>query len=140
LYPNPEYQALIESAYDAGALFPLASLCQTFPNESRDAILAYAQSASFTQFLYEQNGNPGFNRLLAAFASGMNCERGIEEALGTDLGSLEGSWRRENFADQAWTKTYEEFLPWIILLLVVLVGPLILVLAVIRNRSARMEL
>jgi hypothetical protein len=140
LYPNPEYQALIESAYDSGSLFPLASLCQTFPNGSQDALLAYAQSASFTQFLYDQYGNPGFNRLLAAFASGMSCERGIEEALGTDLGSLEGSWRRENFADQAWMKTYEEFLPWIILLLVVLLGPLILVLAVIRNRSARMDL
>ena len=140
LYPNPEYQALIESAYDATELFPLASLCQTFPNDSQDALLAYAQSASFTQFLYDEYGNPGLNRLLAAFASGMNCERGIEEALGTDLGSLEGSWRRENFADQAWMKTYEEFLPWIILLLVVLMGPLILVLAVSRNRSARMEL
>jgi hypothetical protein len=140
LYPNPEYQALIESAYDSGDLFPLASLCQTFPNQSQDALLAYAQSASFTQFLYDQYGNPGFNRLLAAYASGMNCERGIEEALGTDLVSLERSWRSENFADQAWTKTYEEFLPWIILLLVVLAGPLILILVVIRNRSARMDL
>lgn len=140
LYPNPEYQALIESAYDSGDLFPLASLCQIFPNDSQDALLAYAQSASFTQFLYDQYGNPGFNRLMAAYASGMNCERGIEEALGTDLVSLEGSWRRENFTDQAWTKTYEEFLPWIILLLVVLAGPLILVLVVIRNRSARMDL
>ena len=79
LYPNPEYQALIESAYDSGELFPLASLCQTFPNESQDALLAYAQSASFTKFLYDQYGNPGFNRLIAAFASGMNCERGVEE-------------------------------------------------------------
>ena len=140
LYPNPEYQALIESAYDSGELFPLTSLCQTFPNESQDALLAYAQSASFTGFLYDQYGNPGFNRLLAAFASGMNCERGVEEALGTDLVSLEGSWRRENFADQAWTKTYEEFLPWIILLLVVLAGPLILALAVFRNRSSRTDL
>jgi hypothetical protein len=140
LYPNPEYQARIESAYDSGDLFPFTSLCQAFPNDSQDALLAYAQSASFTQFLYEQFGNPGFNRLMAAYAQGMNCERGIEQALGASLISLEGSWRGENFADQALTKAYQEFLPWIILLLVVLAGPLILALVVFRNRSARMDL
>lgn len=140
LYPNPEYQALIESAYDSGELFSIVSLCETFPNNSQDALLAYAQSASFIQFLYDQYGNPGFNRLIAAYASGMNCERGVEEALGEDLLSLEGSWQRENFSDQAWIKTYQEFLPWLILLLVILAGPLIIALAVFRNRSSRKDL
>ena len=131
---------MIESAYDSGELFSIVSLCETFPNNSQDALLAYAQSASFTQFLYDQYGNPGFNRLIAAYASGLNCERGVEEALGEDLLSLEGSWQRENFSDQAWNKTYQEFLPWLILLLVILAGPLIIALAVFRNRSSRKDL
>lgn len=140
LYPNPEYQALIESAYDSGDLLPIAALCQAFPNDSQGALLAYAESVSFTQFLYEEYGNPGFNRLMAAYASGMNCERGVEEALGKDLASLEGSWWRENFSEKVWTKTLQDFLPWMILLLVVLAGPIILAIAVIRNRPKRMEL
>ncbi|MEE9189102.1 MAG: peptidase MA family metallohydrolase, partial [Anaerolineales bacterium] len=76
LYPNPEYQVLIESAYESEELLALASLCQSFPNDPQGGFLAYAESASFTQFLYDQYGRPGLNRLMAAYASGMSCERG----------------------------------------------------------------
>jgi hypothetical protein len=140
LYPNPEYQVLIESAFESEELLPLASLCQSFPNDPQGALLAYAESASFTQYLYGQYGQPGFNRLMAAYASGMSCERGIEEALGSNLTSLEGSWRRENFAGITLTKSVQEFLPWLILLLVVLAGPIILAVVVIRNKPERSDL
>ncbi|MBE9474702.1 MAG: hypothetical protein IMY85_07400, partial [Chloroflexi bacterium] len=140
LYPNPEYQVLIESAFESEELLPLASLCQSFPNDPQGALLAYAESASFTQYLYDQYGQPGFNRLMAAYASGMSCERGIEEALGSNLTSLEGSWRRENFAGITLTKSVQEFLPWLILLLVVLAGPIILAVVVIRNKPERSDL
>ena len=140
LYPNPEYQVLIESAFESDELLPLASLCQSFPNDPQGTLLAYAESASFTQFLYDQYGQPGFNRLIAAYASGMSCERGIEEALGSNLASLDASWRRENFAGLKLSKSIQEFLPWLILLLVVLAGPIILAVAFIRNKPGRSEL
>jgi hypothetical protein len=140
LYPNPEYQILMDSAFESEQLIPLASLCESFPNDPQRGLLAYAQSASFTQYLYEQFGQPGFNRLMAAYASGMSCERGIEEALDTDLVGLEASWRRENFTDLTIARTYEEYVPWLVLLLVILAGPIIVAVIVIRRRPTRTEL
>jgi hypothetical protein len=139
MYPNPEYQVLINNAFEAEQLLPFASLCQSFPNDPQRGLLAYAQSASFTQFLYDQFGQPGFNRLMAAYASGMGCERGVEEALGTDLAGLEASWRRENFTDLSLTKTYQEYLPWLVILLLLLAGPIIYMMSVLRGRPARAE-
>ncbi len=140
LYPNPEYQVLVESAFESEELLPLATLCQSFPNDPQGALFAYAESASFTQFLFEQYGQPGFNRLMAAYASGMSCEQGIEEALGSDLASLETNWRRENFTNLTLVKSIQEYLPWLILLFVVLVGPIILLVTAIRNKPGRSEL
>ena len=139
-YPNPEYQILIESAFESEQLIPLASLCGSFPNDPQRGLLAYAQSASFTQYLYDQFGQPGLNRLMAVYASGMSCERGIEEAMGTDLAGLETSWRRENFTDLTIAKTYQEFIPWLVLLLVILSGPVILAILFVRRRPVRAEL
>ncbi len=140
LYPNPEYQVLLENAFESEELLPLSSLCQSFPNGPQGTLLAYAESASFTKFLFEQYGQPGFNRLMAAYASGMSCERGIEEALGTNLANLEANWRRENFAIITMTRSVQEFLPWVILLLVVLAGPIILLVSALRYKSGRSEL
>ncbi len=140
LYPNPEYQVLIENAFEAEQLLPFVSLCQSFPNDPQRGLLAYAQSASFTQFLYDQFGQPGFNRLMAVYASGMGCERGVEEALGTNLAGLEASWRRENFTDLTVIKTYQEYLPWLFILLLLLAGPIIYTVSVLRGRPMRAEL
>lgn len=139
LYTNPEYQAIIETAFETGGLLPISSLCQGFPNDSQQAVLAYSESASFTQYLHAQVGNPGFNRLMAAYASGMGCEQGIQQALGTDLTRLEGNWRRDEFSDQLWSRTVQDFLPWLVLLAAILVGPLILAVLFIRRRPGRME-
>ena len=139
LYPNPEYTVLVENAFEAGELIPLDALCQSFPSDPQQALLAYAQSASFTQFLYDQFGEPGFNRMMAAYASGLNCERGIEEALGSNLATLEENWQRTSFTGVTLGIAFREMLPWLFLLLIILAGPLILIGAVIRKRPARKE-
>jgi hypothetical protein len=140
LYPNPEYQILMDRAFESGQLIPLASLCESFPNDPQRGLLAYAQSASFTLYLYEQYGQPGFNRLMAAYASGMSCERGVAEALGTTLTRLEASWLRENFTDLTFARTYEQYVPWLVLLLVIIAGPIIVAVTVIRRRPKRTEI
>lgn len=140
LYPNPEYQDLLESAYKSGDLIPISSLCQAFPSGSESALLAYAESASFTRFLYGRFGNDGLNRLMAAYASEMECTEGIEEALGSDLTQLEASWLKTNFTNISWTRTINDFLPWLILLLAILAGPFVLAVVIIRRRAERMDL
>jgi len=139
LYPSPEYQAILENAFTAGNLLPMSSICQAFPAESSQRLLAYAQSASFTSFLFEQFGTAGFNRLRAALANNLGCREAVENALGASLENLEGKWRRETFTGEAWQEAFAELLPWLVLALVILVGPLIMVFSIAR-RPARMEL
>lgn len=138
-YPNPEYATLTGNAFESGELIPMAALCQSFPSDPQQALLAYAQSASFTQYLFDQFGKPGFNRLMAAYASGSSCETGIQEALGSDLESLDESWQRAAFARVTLGIALRELLPWLLLLLAVLAVPLIMVGVVIRRRPARRE-
>jgi len=139
LYPNPEYSTLTKNAFEAGELLPMADLCQSFPSDPQLAMLAYAQSASFTQYLYDQYGKTGFNRIMAAYASGLNCEKGIQEALGSDFESLEENWQRSSFAGVTLGIALRELLPWLLLLLAVLAVPLIMIGVVIRKRPARRD-
>lgn len=140
LYPNPEYQIMLERAFETDQLLPLTSLCTTFPIDSQEAILAYAESASFTAYLHDQHGDTGLNNLMAAYASGVDCTQGVESALGTDLTSLENSWQRANFAGNLLMNSLQEILPWLILLLVILAGPIIIGIVLIRKRPMRIEL
>ncbi len=140
LYPNPEYPAIMDNAFESDQLLPFVTLCHSFPNDAGRGMLAYAQSASFTKYLYDRFGEPGFNRLIAAYASGMDCESGVEQALGTNLAGLESGWRRENFSDLTIARTYQEFLPWMVLLLVILAGPVILAIMIFRKRPAREQI
>ena len=139
LYPNPDYANLTETAFEAGELIPMADLCQSFPSEPQQALLAYAQSASFTGYLFEQFGKPGFNRLMAAYASGLSCEQGIEQALDASLANLEESWQGSSFAGVTLGIALRQLLPWLLLLLVVLAVPLVMVVIVIRKRPERRD-
>lgn len=140
LYPDPDYPGLLQNAYETGALLPIATLCQDFPADTQSARLAYAESASFTNYLYGQFGTTGINRLMAAYAGGIECQLAVRKALGTDLPLMEGRWRQAEFSQQAVQTTLYEYLPWIILLGVILVGPLLLMVLIMRRKSSRVEL
>ena len=139
LYPDPEYANLTKNAFEAGELIPMIALCQSFPSDQQQARLAYAQSASFTKYLYDQYGKTGFNRMMAAYASGLSCERGIQEALGSDLESLEQSWHRASFAGVTLGIAFRELLPWLLVLLALLAVPLVMIVFVMRKRPARSD-
>lgn len=140
LNPDPEHQVMLERAFDTDQLLPLSSLCTIFPIDSQEASLAYAESASFTAYLRDRFGDPGLNKLMAAYASRLDCERGVESALGTDLAELENNWIRTNFAGNALMITIQEYLPWMILLFVILTGPIIIGIVIFLKRPTRIEL
>jgi hypothetical protein len=140
LYPSPEYQAVLENAFRSGELLSMASLCDPFPTDANQLLLAYAQSASFTRYLFEHFGTGGFNRLRAAYASSLGCRQGLENSLDSSLEGLESQWLRDTFAGDAWQEAVNDLLPWTIILLVILVGPLVMFLGAIRRRATRPEL
>jgi hypothetical protein len=127
LYPNPDYAVLLESAYQNNTLIPIAALCNVFPRDASSALLAYAESASFTRFIYEQYGTPGLEELRKQYATGLSCERGSEVALGIALNRLDFRWRQEALAELNLPNLIQNFGPWIMLLIALLFTPLLLI-------------
>ena len=140
LYPSPEYQAILEEAFHADGLIPMGDLCLSFPTESSARLLAYAQAASFSRYLFTQYGSPGLNRLQAAFASGFECQVAAERALEIKFNDLERNWIQNTFSPNAMAGLWREIAPWLIILAVILIGPIIMILNNTLKRPRRQEI
>lgn len=136
LYPNPDYKIMLDTAYARQGLLPVASLCQPFPRDASSALLAYAQSASFTRYLQQNFGNRGLQALVENYSSGLDCERGAQAALDVSLAQLERHWRQDVFGENAAQVAATNLAPWMLLAAAALVGPAALMLFSLRPRSA----
>ena len=128
LFPNPDYVALLNQAYADDALLPMTSLCENFPLDASNFLLAYAQSTSFTWFLYGQYGSSGLEALSRAYADGLGCDPGAEAALGRSLTELERDWRQVTFGENPFPAALKNLAPWLFLLAVVLLPSLLLII------------
>ena len=138
LYPNPDYYTILNNAYEEDNLLPINSLCQVFPQDSSETLLAYAESTSFTRYLNNQYGMAGLESLIAHYADGLDCQHGAEQAFGSTLTQLETQWRRETFNEDPLITVIENLLPWILLLLIMIGLPLLVSLVRARkNRTGR---
>jgi len=135
LYPNPDYLVLLDSALGKDDLLPIASLCQSFPRDASSAYLAYAEATSFTRYLHQQYGSSGLEKLAKSYADGLDCERGVQTALGSTLTQLERRWRRGVFGEDAALKAFANLSPWLLLVLLLLI-PLGLTIVSVRKRSS----
>jgi hypothetical protein len=129
LNPNPDYQTILEHAVRNDTLIPIASLCGTFPSDISGALLSYAESNSFTYYLYRQFGSSGMAKLASDYADGLDCPRGVESALGSSLDQIEKRWLEETLGTNAFRRAFSDILPWVFLLLVIVAVPLGLTLA-----------
>ncbi len=136
LYPNPDYLALLDNAFDKDDLLPIVSLCDTFPRDASGAFLAYAQATSFTRFLQRQYGSNGLEKLTRAYADGLSCERGVQVALGSTLNQLELRWRREAFGNPGALRAIVNLSPWLGLLVLALIVPLWLTICGARKQPS----
>jgi hypothetical protein len=134
LYPNPDYQVLLKNAYQKNNLLPINSLCDVFPRDVSNALLAYAQSASFTNYIHQRFGKSGILALVQNYSNGLSCERGVEAALGKSMAQLERQWRGDTFSENALSTALGNMLPWLILPVLILGIPL--VLALLKGRKS----
>jgi len=95
LYPNPEYNRVLENTVKEDELIPFTELCSAFPSESGLAFRAYAQSESFVRFLHNSYGMTGLRDLMSQYQNGLGCSEGIQSAFGISLGQLEYRWKQE---------------------------------------------
>lgn len=117
LVPNSDYETLLNQAVESKRLFSMTSLCGPFPHDAPSALLSYAQSASFVRYLHGQYGLTGMDALVKAYANGLDCERGSQQALGRSLPQLERNWRGDVLAENVAATAFNNLLPWLVLAL-----------------------
>lgn len=136
LYPNPDYELALERATENETLIPIAELCLTFPSEQSDAFLAYAESTSFTRYLYANYGYSGMDELINAYADGLSCEAGTVSAFGETLKYLDANWQETVLGANLSGVAFRAILPYLLILTLLIIVPLLLgVFGGMRNTS-----
>ncbi len=123
--PNADYERVLSDASNNNTLIPLADLCASFPADAAQAFLAYAEARSFTTHLRDTYGAPALLNLAKVYAEGVDCENGAQRALGTSLSQLELTWREKSLGQNVWGVAFRSMLPYLVLLLVVIIVPLL---------------
>ncbi len=134
LYPNADYESVLENAVETNSLIPLAQLCEPFPREASAAFLSYAESAAFVRYLHQNYGTSGLGKLVQIYADGVGCAEGPQRAWGLPLNELEYRWRQESLGMNMAGLVINNLLPYLILLALLVAVP-ILVAAAMRRRG-----
>jgi hypothetical protein len=125
-YPNPDYQRALKKAAKDNTLAPISALCSAFPRDASGAFLAYAESASFVQFLQNKFGNKLLLDLVNSYNNGYSCEDGVQAVAGASLGQLDYSWRQETLGINAGALAFQRLAPYLFLAVILLGGPSLL--------------
>ena len=136
IYPNTDYERVLSDAVGNNELIPLHDLCVSFPVDAGQAFLAYAEARSFTDYLYDTYGSTGLQNLVRAYADGVDCEHGTERAFGVPLSGLEAEWRSSVLGQNVFISMLQNISPYLVLLCLVLIVPLIGVAGSLRKRGS----
>jgi hypothetical protein len=138
LYPNADYDRTLKDAAAQNTLIPLKDLCASFPADRGQAFLAYAEAQSFTDYLYRTygSGSAGLLSLITSYASGVDCERGPERALGVSLSSLEMDWRSSVLGQNTFLPALQNISPYLALLCLILTVPFIGIFITLRKKGS----
>jgi len=93
-----EYHTALAQAWKDKTLLPLSDLCTLNLWQADEVRLAYAEAASFVNYLQQRYGARKLYRLLLAYAMGLSCEEGVQEVFGKSLADLEALWQQETLA------------------------------------------
>jgi len=137
--PNPDYDRVLAAAGANNMLIPIKDLCVSFPPNADTAFLAYAESRSFIRYLQSTYGSAKLLSLVSIYADGVDCERGTENAYGVSLSKLEMDWRAAVLGQNAILSALGNLSPYLVLLCLILLIPLIGIMTVMRKKGSRNE-
>ena len=126
---------LLRVAFVTGKAPPLDSLALSWPRTSASAQLAYLLSATVIEYLVDESGEFGLQRLLERWRSGRNFEQALIATYGLDTGQLETNWRRFVKRRYGWTVVLTQSAVF-----GVAAGAIILTFYLIRRRRDRRKL
>lgn len=121
LYSDPLAPQLLELAHAEGSLPSIFALCDSFPQDSQAARLAYATAGSFVAYLRDEYQAQGMSVIVDAYAYDDNCMFALEDLLGKNLLQLELDWQANRFSNENALSQ----IAWQPILLVVLVAVLV---------------
>jgi hypothetical protein len=139
LIANTAYDSALQSAISRNDWIPISSLCASFPAETDRAFLAYAESRSFTDYIYETYGSSGLFNLATAYSQGASCEDGPEIALGVPLTKLQQDWLGSFAGQKALSPTLQNIAPYLVLLCLVLLVPMLGIVIAMQKKGSRYE-
>lgn len=87
------YRAEVAGSAQANKLMTLQTLSSSFPADSAQAGLAYAESGSVVEFIIQHYGKDAMADLLEIFSEGALYDQALEQALGVDTWELDNAWR-----------------------------------------------
>ena len=88
------YRSLVARSSEQGKLMTLQTLSSSFPADSDQAELAYAQSGLVVEFVIKHYGKEAMAKLLEVFSNGSLYDDALKEALGVDTWGLDSAWRQ----------------------------------------------
>jgi hypothetical protein len=116
LADNEAYSAALLFAEDRKEFIPMADLCQSFPEQTEQVYLAYAQSASFTEYLQNEYGQAQLRGLMGKYAEGVGCEPGFLQIYGMSLSKVQTQWQKDTFSTNVLSAFAVNMGPYLILL------------------------
>lgn len=87
------YRGVVARNAKSDTLMTLQTLSSSFPADSSQASLAYAQSGAVVEFIIQHYGQDAMAHLLEIFSEGALYDTALEEALGVDTWGLDNAWR-----------------------------------------------
>ncbi len=92
-YHEPAMTALFQQALTSHTLIPLKNITGSFPSDSQQAYLAYAQSWHLVEYMYQTFGQAKMTAFLQALNSPLtDFDTAAKQALGVDSQQLEKQW------------------------------------------------
>jgi hypothetical protein len=131
LYSDPIQTQLLELAYAEGSLPSFYALCESFPQDVNLARIAYAESASFVEYLNREYRVVGIGALIDAYALDGDCGEAPKSVFGKNLSALENDWRKSTFGI---SNPIDEFVDNLSLPNLIFYGAIIVILIWIRGR------
>jgi len=125
-YKDADQSRILKQALDDNALIKIDQLCSSFPSEPGQLTLAYAESASFTQFLIQNYGLDKVTSMLATSGNSLSCQQLVKNTFLRELNDLDSDWKNQSLLQAQPRSNWLEYWP-LLLLLLVLAIPLVLI-------------
>jgi len=90
---SDNFQYKLDSAISANTLFSVRSIASSFPSDSDEAYLCYAESYSVVRYLVDTYGSENFIDLLELFKQGTADDEALMQVYGFNTDGLNGEWR-----------------------------------------------